>query len=187
MIKYPNKKKLSTTTLIKQSASRRGMSLENDLNSTNQYYLDHEIAVIHKKPTPLTIVDVAYPSRNKAKIVEAYFKTPSTTDYNGVYNGLSIDFEAKEISSKTSFPFSFLHDHQIKHLRMVHKQKACAFLIIRFTYYDETFLIPCSKLFDFMDNNERKSLPYTWVKEEGYLIKQGIYPPLDYLKIIDII
>ena len=33
----------------------RGMSLEHDLNETNNYYLIHDIAIVHKKPTPITI------------------------------------------------------------------------------------------------------------------------------------
>ena len=107
-MKYP----LGQRNYIKTSShdtSRRGMSLESDINAACQYYLDLDKANIHKKPTPITIVKVDYPSRNKAKITEAYFKVPSTTDYNGIYRGYYIDFEAKECRSKTSFPFSSIH------------------------------------------------------------------------------
>ena len=40
------------------------MSLEEELNETNQYYLTHNIACVHKKPTPLQIVKVDYPARS---------------------------------------------------------------------------------------------------------------------------
>ena len=40
--------------------SNRGMGLENDLNQANKYYLDNNIAVIYKKPTPITINKVNY-------------------------------------------------------------------------------------------------------------------------------
>ena len=103
----------------KLSYSNRGKTLEDDLNETNQYYLAHGIAVIHKKPTPIQIVDVHYPKRSAAVIKEAYFKQASTTDYNGVYKGKYIDFEAKETKNCTSFPLKNFHDHQIEHMKHV--------------------------------------------------------------------
>ena len=121
--------------------SNRGMSLESDINITNEYYLNNDIGVIYKKPTPITIVDVNYHSRKDAVITKAYFKTPSTTDYNGVYKGKYIDFEAKETQNKTSFPFHNIGEHQIKHLENVLKQDAIAFLIISFTKLNEIYLL----------------------------------------------
>ena len=44
------------------------MSLEEELNETNQYYLTHNIACVHKKPTPLQIVKVDYPARSAAVV-----------------------------------------------------------------------------------------------------------------------
>ena len=108
---YPNGRKFvpqamkeKKSPLKKISYSNRGKTLEDDLNETNQYYLAHGIAVIHKKPTPIQIVDVHYPKRSAAVIKEAYFKQASTTDYNGVYKGKYIDFEAKETKNSSSFP-----------------------------------------------------------------------------------
>ena len=72
------------------------------------------------------------PSEVKAVINEAYFRTPSTTDYNGVYNGYYIDFEAKETKNKTSFPLNNIHDHQVEHMKNAFLQKGIVFLIIRF-------------------------------------------------------
>ena len=95
MINYPNGKKHKQSA-IKTNTAGRGMTLENDLNTSNAYFLQENIANIHKKPTPIQIVNVDYPKRSAAKITEAYFKLQSTTDYNGVYKGKAIDFEAKE-------------------------------------------------------------------------------------------
>lgn len=184
MIKYPNGKKKNFES-AKISTSNRGMNLESELNQTNQYYLDLNLASIHKKPTPITIVQVSYPSRNKAKIIEAYFKTPSTTDYNGVYRSKAIDFEAKECHHKSSFPFSSLHEHQIQHLKNVLAHGAIAFVIIRFNYYQTTYLIKAEDVINLYYKGDRKSIPYSWVCENAYLIREGLIPPLDYLKIID--
>ena len=84
---YPNgvRKKVALNQPSNQSYSNRGMSLEEDINLTNHYYLETKKAIIHKKPTPVQIVKVDYPKRSAAVIKEAYFKQASTTDYNGLY------------------------------------------------------------------------------------------------------
>lgn len=178
---YPNKVNKAKNNVY---YGNRGMALENDINETNKYYLLNDIAIIHKKPTPITITKVDYPSRMEAVIKEAYFKTPSTTDYNGIYKGYYIDFEAKE-TKLSSFPLSNIHSHQIKHLSDILKHGGISFLIIRFTLKGETYLLTTKKLIDFIDNNKRKSIPYSYFKENGYIIKDNYNPRVDYLSIID--
>jgi len=187
MINYPNGKRngASISSHPRTSASRRGMTLEADINQSNEYYLSTDKAVIHKKPTPVQIVHVDYPRRTAAKITEAYFKVPSTTDYNGIYRGKYIDFEAKETASKTSFPFSSIHPHQIEHLRQVLHHGAIGFFIIRFKAYDETYFIEASKVIPHYLDDQKRSLSYKWFKEEGILIPFGLTPSVDYLKVID--
>lgn len=89
-IQYPSGVKKSYQR-IKTSQGGRGMELEKEIGLTNEYYLNNNLAVVHKKPTPVTIVKVDYPKRSAAKITEAYFKIPSTTDYNGIYRTRYID------------------------------------------------------------------------------------------------
>ena len=74
-------------------------------------------------------------------ICEAYFKTPSTTDYNGVYKGYYIDFEAKETRSKTSFPLSNIHKHQIDHLINIKKHGGIGFIIVKFTLLNKIYYL----------------------------------------------
>ncbi|MCR1808854.1 Holliday junction resolvase RecU [Haploplasma modicum] len=183
-MKYPNKK-----TLVKQETNyaNLGMTLESDLEYTNNYYLVNDIAVIHKKPTPVQIVNVSYPSRNKAKITEAYYKTPSTTDFNGIYKGKYIDFDAKETNNKTAYPLSNIHEHQVTHLRNVEKHGGIAFLIVHFKKHNKYFFLPFSILAKYWDkkNTERKSIPYTEFLQSAYEINIKYNPRLDYLKIID--
>ena len=161
------------------------MNLENDLNDTNNYYLNNDIAIIYKKPTPITINKVDYKSRKDAVIKEAHFKVPSTTDYNGIYKGKYIDFEAKETKSETSFPLNNIHKHQIEHLIKIHNHGGIGFIIVRFTKLNKTYLLFIEELISFLDNNERVSIPINYFNEYAYLIKEGINPRLDYLKILD--
>lgn len=165
-----------------------GMNLEQAINETNIYYLNNNIAVIHKKPTPVQIVKVNYPSRNKAVITEAYYKTPSTTDYNGIYKGKYIDFDAKENHNKTSFPLANVAEHQIEHLKMIQKHGGIAFLLVAWNIYDEFYLLPFDVLNEYWENSKkdgRKSIPYETFKNRAYLVKEGYLPRLNYLKVID--
>lgn len=196
-VHYPNGKKFvqSKSKTMNQpnwgnqsNYGNRGMTLEEDLNITNSYYLQTGTAVIHKKPTPIQIVQVDYPKRSAAVIKEAYFRQPSTTDYNGVYKGKYIDFEAKETKSKTSFPLKNFHEHQIKHMENVLNQDGIAFVIIRFSLLDEVYLLEASHLLAFwkrMENGGRMSITKKEIEQYGYYIPFGFRPRIDYIKIID--
>lgn len=168
--------------------SNRGMTLEEDINVTNQYYLDMDRAVVHKKPTPIQVVNVHYPQRSAAVITEAYYKQASTTDYNGLYRGKHIDFEAKETKNKTRFPLANVHEHQIKHMEHILKHGGISFIIIRFSTFDETFLLEAEKLLVFwfdQFNKGKKSIPYETLKEESYVIPLQYQARVDYLAVID--
>ncbi len=163
----------------------RGMILEDDINATNNYYITHDIAVIRKLPTPITIKKVDYISSHEVKIKDAWFQKKSTTDYNGIYKGHYIDFEAKETRSKNYFPLSNIHQHQIEHIERIINHGGIAFLIVSFIYYNEIFLLDGPDFIHYIKNNKRKSIPYTYFQKKGYKIKLKYNPRLDYLKIID--
>lgn len=164
--------------------SNRGMSLEYDINISNQYYIDKGIAYIYKKPTPIQITKVDYPNRKHAVIKEAYFKEPSTTDYNGLYKSKYIDFEAKE-TNNVSFPLANIHTHQIKHIINIYNNGGICFLIVRFNKNNTTYLLEAKNFISFINNNERKSIPLEFFEQYGHIIELKYMPRLDYIKIVD--
>ena len=127
---------------------------------------------------------IHYPKRSAARIVEAYFKTPSTTDYNGIYKGRYLDFEAKE-TKRMNFPFTNISVHQIEHLKSIIKHQGIAFVIIAFTHLNEVYLIDASYVIEAYYRADQKSMSYQTIKEKGHLIESGYNPRLNYLKIID--
>ena len=191
-MRYPNGKKYVANkeevsnkkehhTLL--SAANRGMSLEEDINLSNEYYRDNQIALIHKRPTPINIVKVDY--SKGARITDAYFEKQSTTDYNGVYKGKYIDFEAKNTKSNSAFPLSNISEHQIVHLKNVLYHGGIAFFIISFQMKDEIYLLDASFVIDFYEHGTRKSIPYEVFKKEGILIRQDYSPHLHYIEAVD--
>lgn len=182
---YPNGKRVNRQNT---KYGNRGMKLEEDINSSNEYYLATGKAVIHKKPTPVQVVDVHFPKRSAAVIKEAYFQKPSTTDYNGVYRGKYIDFEAKETKQKTSFPLKNFHEHQVEHMRRVLKQGGICFVLMRFSLLNEVYLLDADRLIHYWDQQKgdgRKSIRKSEIQEDGRLVPLGFRPRIDYLRIID--
>lgn len=196
-IRYPNGKLYTPNASVQKtekkskskdlSFSNRGKTLEDEINEANDYYIKRRLAIIHKKPVPVQIVKVEYPSRSAAVIREAYFRTPSTTDYNGVWNGHYIDFDAKETASKTSFPLKNIHEHQMTHMQQVTEQNGVAFIIVRFSAYERYFIVPydvLQKAWLAMENGERKSIPFSTIEKDAFEIPTSYYPRIDYLPIV---
>jgi recombination protein U len=164
------------------------MTLEDELNAANAYYLQTGRAVVHKKPTPIQIVRVDYPARSKAVIREGYFKTPSTTDYNGVYRGWYLDFEAKETKNKASFPLKNFHQHQIDHMRACLRQDGLCFVVIRFATLHRLFLLPATpviKAWDAQITGGRKSITLDTILADGYELTPQLVPTVPYLDGVD--
>ena len=159
----------------------RGMLLEEDINETNKYYLINNIAIIYKKPTPIKILHLDYKTN---KITNAFFETQSTLDYNGVYKGKYIEFDAKETNSKTSFPLSNIQQHQIKHMERIVNNDGICFLIVRFSNLNKNFLLFAKDLLEFINIEKRKSIPLSYFEERCKQIELKYNPRLDYIKII---
>ena len=192
MIKYSNglnfTQKPQNTQKISRKTSllthgNRGMDLEEDINLSNDFYRSNKMCLITKRPTPINVVKVDY--SKGAIITNAYFEKQSTTDYNGVYRGRYIDFEAKSTLKTTSFPLANVSPHQIEHLKLVLENGGIAFFIIEFAKYEQVFLLDATYVINFYENGTRKSIPYYEFLKHGHKIKKGFAPRLNYLEIID--
>lgn len=182
-MKYPTTKKCHSINHINTNKNR-GMLLEELLNETNNYYLTNNIAVVYKKPTPIQIVKTSFSSKG-IRITDAFFKEPSTTDYNGVYNGKYIDFEAKETRNKTSFPLKNIHKHQIKHMENIINNKGICFLIVYFTSLNRIYLLFAEDLIKYIASTKSSSIPISLFKEKGFIIENKLGASIDYLEIIN--
>lgn len=169
---------------ILSSHANRGMDLENDINNTNSYYLDNDIAIVYKKPTPIKVSKVNY-NKNHTIITEAFYEMPSTTDYNGIYKGKYIDFDAKEVKNSSSFALPNLHAHQLKHLKRVKEHGGISFLIVRFYKNNITYLIEIDEIIDYINSENRKSIPIDYFESKAHRIPDAYIPRVNYIKVID--
>ena len=169
-------------TNFNSTYANRGMGLENDINETNKYYITYDIALIYKKPTPIRITKTDYKSM---RVTDAFFENASTLDYNGVYKGYYIEFDAKETKSKTSFTINNINNHQIEYIRKVLKHHGIVFLIVRFSILDKNFILKGKDLINFINDNDRKSIPLEYFEKNCYKLEVKYAPRLDYIKIVD--
>lgn len=168
---------------LKIGPGNRGLDFEAGINETNAYYAEKNLCHITKRPTPINVVKVDY-SRGSI-ITQAYFETQSTTDYNGVYKGHYIDFEAKSSHSKTSFPLANIPKQQIDHLEKVIAHGGIAFFLIRLALTEEVYLLPAQYIIDFYHERKRASIPHEEIRNHGYKVAEKYLPRYDYLPLID--
>ena len=168
---------------LKIAAGNRGMDFESGINETNLYYAEKGLCCITKRPTPINVVKVDY--SKGATITQAYFETQSTTDYNGVYKGHYIDFEAKSSHSKTSFPLANIPLQQIEHLERVLLHGGIAFFLIHMATRNEVYLLKADYVISCYRNRTRASIPFEDIEKNGYLVKEGFRPRYDYLPVLE--
>lgn len=159
------------------------MWLESLINDSNTYYLNKDIAIVYKKPTPIKVLGVSYRSKETTLINKAVYSQASTLDYVGIYKGKYIEFDAKECKSTTSFTLNNIKEHQIKHIERVINHGGIAFLIIFMN--SKFYLLDGNDLLMFINTNKRKSIPIDYLEKTGHIIKEGYMPRLNYIDVIN--
>lgn len=162
-----------------RSHANRGAVLERLIDMTNKQYRNKGIADIRKIPTP---VQIQSNSRGK---VTGYITKGEWVDYSGIWNGKAVVFDAKETSSKTSFPLNNISEHQFQLLKSWREKGARAFLIVSFSKLDEVYLLTAHMLEGYWiaaEKGGRKSIPYKDFVMECELIKSDAGYVLHYLK-----
>lgn len=141
------------------SRGLRGSTLEELINRTNEKYLQNNLALIQKIPTPITPITIDKTTRH---ITLAYFDQKSTVDYIGVVQGVPICFDAKECHTDT-FPLANIHEHQVEFMRNYEKQDGVAFILISYTHRNEFYYMRFEELYKFWKRKlegGRKSFRY---------------------------
>ena len=111
------------------SRGLRGSTLEDMVNRTNEWYLEKNLALMQKIPTPITPVRM---DKEHRQITLAYFDQRSTIDYIGAVQGIPVCFDAKECVAET-FPLQNIHEHQVEFMKNFEKQQGIAFVLIYYS------------------------------------------------------
>ena len=162
----------------------RGSTLEELINRTNEQYLEKNLALIQKIPTPITPVRM---DKEHRQITLAYFEQGSTVDYIGAVQGIPVCFDAKECAGST-FPIQNIHEHQVVFMEQFERQGGIAFLLIYYTGEGTAYYMRFEELKQFWNRSMeggRKSLRMEELDPRFFInLKQNYYIPyLDYMNL----
>ncbi len=161
-----------------------GNAFEFQIDYTNTQYNAIGVAIINKRPTPMKILK-RFPGNTKQFV--AMFDKKSTVDYDGVYKGRAIAFEAKTTNVETRFDLSNIAEHQLRYLIKAREQGAVTFVLIEFRKNNATYLAPTSLIEEYAKEAVRggkKSIPLAVFEERAYKVNTGRVA-LDYLTQLD--
>lgn len=168
-------------THFKHFKSLTGQAFENLLNIMNTQYKHQQIALINKRATPVTVVQA-----KGRQISKGFFAEKSTVDYDGVYKGNSVVFEAKS-TSEGRFPLKLLKEHQLEYLINAEKHGAVAFVLIEFSKVRKYFYCPVAFINHYYVKSKEgghKSIPLADFDIYAFEVVRGRVS-LDYLAVVD--
>lgn len=159
------------------SRGLRGSTLEEFINHTNERYMELQLALIQKIPTPITPVKIDQSNRH---ITLAYFDKISTVDYIGAAQGIPVCFDAKECKAD-SFPLQNVHEHQLQFMDRFEGQSGVSFLLIYFTGKEMLYYMRYEQIRRFWDRAQqggRKSIRFDELDSDWFFsLKNGYFVP----------
>lgn len=167
----------------KRRPEASGQAFEDLIDSTNLQYKNSEVALIHKRATPIKALKT-----QGNRVLSGVFEKKSTVDYDGIYRGKALYFEAKNTQSETSFPLANIEAHQLEHFETAEKHGALCFVLIRFEKKGTIFYVPFSfiqKCRKRAKEGGRKSIAYNEFLEHCPEVPVTLRANIDYLLFVD--
>ncbi|MGH1280527.1 Holliday junction resolvase RecU [Bacillus basilensis] len=162
----------------------RGMAFEKLINLSNEMYQRGRVALINKRPTPVKVL-----KSKGGRVLNGFYEAKSTVDYDGVYKGRAIVFEAKSTENATRFDLKNIAEHQLDYLEKAEKVGAICFFLIEFSKDKSIFVVPLSVIQSYVrmshQPKRKKSIPRADFDIYGYLVEQTERAPIDYLQYVD--
>ncbi|MDA2650168.1 Holliday junction resolvase RecU [Bacillus cereus] len=162
----------------------RGMAFEMLINLANEMYQRGGVALINKRPTPVKVL-----KSKGSRVLNGFYEAKSTVDYDGVYKGRAVAFEAKSTEKDTRFDLKNIAQHQLDYLEKAEKMGAICFFLIEFSKDKSVFAVPLSVIQSYVRMSHqpkgKKSIPRADFDIYGYLVEQTERAPIDYLQYVD--
>lgn len=172
--------------MIVARLAKKGSKLEMLIDMTNNEYRNSGIADVRKIPPPLKVGKV------EGKKVNAYLDKATWVDYNGIYKGDSLLFDAKETTIER-FPLENVANHQYQTLKSWHGHGGITFLIVAFWIKGknepEVYYLGFEQLASYWEHKDfggSKSIPIKYFREHCVRIECRNGFTLHYLLALDL-
>lgn len=157
----------------KNTSNKIGVTFEDRIQEKLDEYKEQGLACVNKVPTNFKIIRGA-----KGRVVNAFPVAQSRfCDFTGVIKDIGhCDIEAKTCSNKTSFPLSNILDSEFEYMKyMYHKMgQRYLYYLIEMRELKEIYLVKSIDIENFKKTQTRKSLPISWLRDNGILIDENL-------------
>ena len=161
------------------SVKNRGKDLEALVIQSNHVYRMRQEAVIHQAHAEVKTI-----RGRKGNIVNAFHKGKAGLDFYGIADGKYVTFDTKQTAEKTRFPLGNIEHHQYNTVIETDKAGGIAFLLVRFSYWGETYYLSAEQLRYWWTQKERKSIPYQWFADNCKVVRGQSAAALDWLSVV---
>lgn len=97
------------------------------------------MALINKRSTPVKVL-----KSKGGRVLNGFYEAKSTVDYDGVYKGRAVTFEAKSTENTNRFDLKNIAQHQLDYLEEAEKMGAICFFLMEFSKDKSVFVVPLS-------------------------------------------
>ncbi len=160
------------------------MHFEKLINLLNEMYQRGGVALINKRLTPVKVL-----KSSGGRVLNGFYEAKSTVDYDGVYKGRAITFEANSTESTTRFDLKNIAQRQLDYLEKAEKMGTICFCLIEFSKDKSVFAVSLLVIQSYVRRSHqpkgKKSILRADFDVYGYLVDQTERVPVDYLQYID--
>ena len=161
-------KKATKKTKRKNTSNKIGAIFEERVQHKLDEYKKQGLAYINKVPTEFKILRIG------GKVINAFPVSQSRfCDFTGVIKGIGhCDIEVKTCSNKTSFPLSNIIESEFEYMSFMYHEmnQRHLYYLIEMRELKEIYLFKAIDIENFRKEQTRKSLPISWMRENGILI-----------------
>ncbi len=141
--------------------TKKGKELEEIINQTIFNYSKLKVALFTKAEANVIVLQ-----KINNKQIRGIINKKGISDYFGVYNGLYIEFEAKQTIAM-KFSLNQIKDHQLARLYQVSQHQGISFIVLYFISLKRFFILTLNMIEEWLALKKSKQIPFAYFQENA--------------------